>query len=85
MIQLAVFQMLGVLQGGVRMSSRPATSHQQVTPAQVWPALSLDLRTRVIGLLAQLALNVLVTRPTSEDPGKEVIGVFPTTTAQNPS
>jgi hypothetical protein len=85
MIQLAVFQMPGVLQGGVRMSSRPATSHQQVTPAQVWPALSLDLRTRVIGLLAQLALNVLVARPTPEDPGKEVACVFPTTTAQNPS
>lgn len=85
MIQLAVFQMLGVLQGGVRMSSRPSTSHQQVTPAQVWPALSLDLRTRVIGLLAQLALNVLVARPTPEDPRKEAAGVCPTTTAQNPS
>ena len=85
MIQLAVFQMLGVLQGGVHMSSRPFTSHQQVTPAQVWPALSLDLRTRVIGLLAQLALNVLVALPTPEDPGEEVACVFPTTGAQNPS
>jgi hypothetical protein len=85
MIQLAVFQMLGVLQGGVHMSSRPFTFHQQVTPAQVWPALSLDLRTRVIGLLAQLALNVLVARPTPEDLGEEVACVFPTTGAQNPS
>ena len=85
MIQLAVFQMLGVLQGGVRMSSRPSTSHQQVTPAQVWPALSLDLRTRVIGLLAQLALNVLVACPTEAEAGKEVADVQPATGAQNPS
>jgi hypothetical protein len=85
MIQLAVFQMPGVLQGGARMPSRLSTSHQQVTPAQVWPALSLDLRTRVIGLLAQLALNVLVARPAPEDPGKETACVFPTTGTQNPS
>src|SRR5258708_31379565 len=31
---------------------------KQVTPIQVRPALSLDLRTRVIGLLAQLALHM---------------------------
>ena len=85
MIQLAVFQMLGVLQGGVRMPSRPATSHQQVTPAQVWPALSLDLQTRVIGLLAELTLNVLVACPTPDDPGKVVACVCPTTTPQTPS
>lgn len=85
MIQLAVFQMLGALQGGVRMPSRPSTSHQQVTPTQVWPALSLDLRTRVIALLAQLALNVIVACPAPEDTGKEVVCASPTTSAQNPS
>ena len=85
MIALSVFPVVCALQGGVRMSSRPATSHQQVTPAQVWPALSLDLRTRVSGLLAQLALNVLVARPTPDDPGKEAAYVFPTTGAQNQS
>ena len=41
------------------MSSHPSSPEGQVTPAQVWPALSLDLRTRVIGLLAQLALNMV--------------------------
>jgi len=85
MIQLAVFQMLGTLQGGVRMSSRPSASHQQVTPTQVWPALSLDLRTRVSGLLAQLALNVIVARPATAGARKEGHDASPTTDAQNPS
>ena len=50
------------------MSSRPSSPEGQVTPAQVWSALSLDLRTRVIGLLAQLALNMVTTRPGNECP-----------------
>ncbi len=57
MIQLAVFRMLDALPGGVSMALRPSAPQALVTPAQVWPALSLDLRTRVIGRLAQLALS----------------------------
>ena len=67
------------------MALRPPTPQALVTPAQVWPALSLDLRTRVIGLLAQLALNVIVACPAEAEAGKEVADVHPATGAQNPS
>lgn len=30
------------------MSARPSSSDVQVTPAQVWPALSSELRTRIV-------------------------------------
>ena len=53
MIQRVVFCAVCALQGGLRMVLRPSSPDRQVTPIQVWPALSLDLRTRVIGLLAQ--------------------------------
>jgi hypothetical protein len=53
MIQVFASHMVCALQGGLRMSSRPASRDVQVTPVQVWSALSLDLRTRVIGLLAR--------------------------------
>jgi hypothetical protein len=46
------------------MVLRPSSPDGQALPIQVWPALSLDLRTRVIGLLAQLALK-MVTSPGS--------------------
>jgi hypothetical protein len=67
------------------MPLHPSTPEQRVTPAQVWPALSLDLRTRVIGLLAELALNVLVARPATEGARKEGGDASPTAAAQNPS
>jgi hypothetical protein len=53
MIQIFVSCVVCALQGGLRMVSRPFSPDAQVTPIQVWPALSHDLRTRVIGLLAQ--------------------------------
>jgi len=58
MIPRPAFHTFCALQGGVCMSARSASSQKQVSPGQVWPALSLDLRTRVIGLLAHLALNI---------------------------
>ena len=57
MITVSVFPLECAWQGGLRMSSRPSSPEGQVTPAQVWSALSLDLRTRVIGLLAQISLE----------------------------
>jgi hypothetical protein len=39
------------------MVSRPFSPDVQVTPIQVWPALSHDLRTRVIGLLAESSVE----------------------------
>ena len=67
------------------MVSRPSSPDAQVTPVQVWPALSHDLRTRVIGLLAQLALNMVVIRAGNECAGKEVAHADPTSTPKDPS
>ena len=66
------------------MSSPLPSSEVQVTPVQVWPALSLDLRTRVIGLLAQLALQ-MVTRLGNECAGKEEADAESTIVSKNPS
>ena len=85
MIQRVVFCAVCALQGGLRMVLRPSSPDKQVTPIQVWPALSLDLRTRVIGLLAQLALNMVVTRLGNECTGKEEAYAEPTIVPKNPS
>jgi len=85
MIQVFVFHVVCALQGGLCMVSRPFSPDAQVTPVQVWPALSLDLRTRVIGLLAQLALNMVVTRLGNECARKEGVYVEPTIAPKNPS
>ncbi len=83
MIAISVFPVECAWQGGLRMPSHPPSHEVQVTPVQVWPALSLDLRTRVIGLLAQLALN-MVTRLGNEC-GKEGADVESTIVSKNPS
>ena len=57
MIQVSVSCVVCALQGGLRMVSRPFSPDVQVTPIQVWPALSHDLRTRVIGLLAESSVE----------------------------
>jgi hypothetical protein len=85
MIQVFVSCVVCALQGGLRMVSRPFSPDTQVTPIQVWPALPHDLRTRVIGLLAQLALNVVAAHPGNEYTGKEVSHADPTSTPKNPS
>jgi hypothetical protein len=85
MIQAFVSHMVCALQGGLHMSCRPASHDVQVTPVQVWPALPLDLRTRVIGLLAQLTLNMVMARPGNECAGKEVAHAEPTSAPKNPS
>jgi hypothetical protein len=85
MIQVFVSCVVCTLQGGVRMVSRPFSPDTQVTPIQVWPALSHDLRARVIGLLAQLALNVVAAHPGNEYIGKEVSHADPTNTPKDPS
>ena len=66
MIELSAYLVAGALQGGLGMLARPSSSEVQVTPAQVWSALSGDLRTRVIALLAQLAVYIVVARPSDE-------------------
>jgi hypothetical protein len=85
MIAVSVFPVECAWQGGLRMVSRSFSPDAQVTPIQVWPALSHDLRTRVIGLLAQLALNVVAARPGNECEGSEVSHADPTSVPKNPS
>ena len=84
MLAVFVFPVECAWQGGLRMSSHSPSSEVQVTPVQVWPALSLDLRTRVIGLLAQLALH-MVTRLENESTAKEGADVESTVVSKNPS
>jgi hypothetical protein len=65
------------------MVSRPSSSDGQVPSIQVWPALSLDLRTRVIGLLAQLALKVVTSSGSGE--GLEEADAESSSVSKNPS
>ena len=85
MIKLSAYHVAGALQGGVWMLARPSSSEAQVPPAQVWSALSADVRTRVIALLAQLALYVVMARPPDEGTGKEASRACSTSSDQNPS
>lgn len=85
MRQLVSCPVAGALQGGLWMLARPSSSEAQVPPAQVWSALSVDLRTRVIALLAQLALSVVMARPPDAGTGKEASCACSTASDQNPS
>lgn len=85
MIQLSASHVACALQGGLRMSSHLSSAKVPVTPLQVWPALSLDVRTRVIGLLAELTLHVVVARQQDERDGKEIFHAQQKTCTQNPS
>lgn len=71
MIKLSACHVADVLQGGIGMLVHPSSSGSQVTPAHVWSALSGDLRTRVIALLAELALSIVVARPPDKGEEKE--------------
>lgn len=62
-----------------------SADQEQNALAHVWGHLSADLQTRVIGLVAQLALNVVVVRPQNQSQGEEQSYVEPTPNAQNPS
>jgi hypothetical protein len=85
MIELSAYSVAGALQGGLWMLARPSSSEVQVTPAQVWSALSGDLRTRVIALLAQLALYIVVARPPDGGSEQERSHACSTSSDQNPS
>ena len=85
MIELSAYHVAGALQGGLWMLARPSPSEAQVIPAQVWSALSGDLRTRVIALLAQLALYIVVARSPDEGSAEEGSHACSTSNDQNPS
>jgi hypothetical protein len=80
---ISVFHLISIQRGGASMSLHRTAHDVQVAPVQVWPALSPDLRTRITGLLAQLALNMVVARPASVCTGKEVVYVQPTPIAKD--
>jgi len=62
-------------------SSQP----EQNTLAQIWSQLSADLQTRVIGLVAQLALNVLVVQSQSQPQREETCHAQQAADSQNSS
>lgn len=82
---VVVFHLICAQQGGVCMSSFPFSRDAQVAPRQVWPALPHDMRTCVVGLLAQLALHMVAVHPGNACTAKEVGCAYPTTRSQNPS
>ena len=71
--------------GGMHMSKRLSSHDVQVTPVQVWPALTSDLRTRIVGFLAQLALNAVTTHSEDAHTIKEVTCAYQIPLSQNSS
>lgn len=62
-----------------------ASEQDQRTLVHVWAHLSTDVQTRVIGLLGQLALNLVVARPEHPSESEEARRVEQTADPQNPS
>jgi hypothetical protein len=62
-----------------------SAEQEQNALAHVWSHLSADLQTRVIGLVAQLALNVVVVHPQNPFEREEKSHVEQAADAQDPS
>jgi len=62
-----------------------SSQQEQNTLAQIWSQLSADLQTRVIGLVAQLALNVLVVQEPRQPQREETCHAEQAADPQNPS
>jgi hypothetical protein len=84
MIELFAWYVVWAHQGGCCMFPLSSSEQEQSTLVHIWAHLSPDLQIRVIGLLAQLALNVVVARPPAESHGKASRHVDPATDTQNP-
>lgn len=67
------------------MSPPFSPDQEQSALALVWASLSSDLQTRVIGLLAQLALNVVVVRSQAASRREESRHIEQATDAQTPT
>lgn len=85
MIELSACHVVLVHQGGFCMFPFSSADQEHNALAHVWSHLSADLQIRVIGLVAQLALNVVAVRPQSQPEGEEKSHVEPIANAQNPS
>lgn len=66
-------------------SARTDRTDRQVVPAQVWAKLSVEMQIRAIGLLAQLILNVAVSRTRPEECKQEVADAYLSEHAENPT
>ena len=62
MMELSAGYLVWAPQGGSRMVPFLASEQDQRTLVHVWAHLSADVQTRVIGLLGQLALNLVIAR-----------------------
>lgn len=65
------------------VSSRSPSHERHVAPSHIWATLSSDLRTHAIGLLAHLALNMIIARSNTEPYGKESRHACPPEHTQN--
>jgi hypothetical protein len=62
-----------------------SSEQEQSALVHIWTHLSSDLQIRIIGLLAQLALNAVVTHPVSQCEREEAHDADPAAHPQNPS
>jgi hypothetical protein len=85
MIELSACLVVWAQQGGRCMAPLPSSDQEQSALVHIWAHLSSDLQIRVIGLLAQLALNAVVTRPASQCEREEACYADPAAHPQNPS
>ena len=85
MIELVSCHVVWVHQGGCCMFPFSSSNQEQSTLAHIWSQLSADLQTRVIGLVAQLALNVVVVQSQSQPEREETCYDEQAADPQNPS
>jgi hypothetical protein len=85
MIEISACHVLWVHQGGCCMFPFSSSHQEQGTLAQIWSQLSADLQTRVIGLVAQLALNVVIVQSQSQPQREEICHAEQAADPQNPS
>ena len=86
MIELSACQVVWAHQGGCCLFALPSSSGQECGAfAHVWTQLSSDLQTRVIALVAELALSVVVARSHHETEGEETRHGDSATPPHNPS
>ena len=85
MIELSAWYVVWAHQGGCCMFPLSASDQEQSTLVHIWTNLSADLQIRVIGLLAQLALNAVVARQENRSTREEARHVDPAANPQNPS
>jgi hypothetical protein len=85
MIEPSTCQVVLVHSGGFCMFPFSSADQEQNALAHVWSQLSADLQTRVIGLVAQLALNVVVVRSQNQSEGEEQSHVKSSANPQDPS